>query len=189
MQDGDVKLFNTVDGGEINVEAGLFLMDGGLESAAYLALFGGNEDDTGTSGDREQWWGNVDEPAPRTYRSETQHLLRSIPAISANLRRIEDAAKRDLNFFISERIANRLSVSVALTALNTIKLNVTIEAEGAESAFSFVENWGASTSSTDLFEPELDVPVSGLVGDLLLPNGGFFLLEDGRHLILEDTVL
>ena len=46
-QQGDVLLFQTVDDGEINIENGVVEMSGGLETAAYLSLYGGNEDDDG----------------------------------------------------------------------------------------------------------------------------------------------
>ena len=102
-QQGDVKLFQTDNEGDITVRDGVVEMGGGLETAAYLSLFGGNEDDDGLADNPKTWWGNLDEIDPaKQYRSETQNLLRGIPATSGNLRRIEDAASRDLAWFISE---------------------------------------------------------------------------------------
>ena len=134
QQQGDVKLFQTDDGGNIIVEDGLVAMAGGLETAAYLSLFGGNEDDDGRSDNSLTWWGNLDENDPaRQYRSETQHLLQALPLTTGNLRRIEDAALRDLTWLIGQNIAG----------LNRVKLTVDIEARGEESRFEFVENWKA----------------------------------------------
>jgi len=144
-QQGDVKLFQTDNEGEINVRDGLVQMGGGLETAAYLSLFGGNEDDDGLAENNKTWWGNLDEIDPaRQYRSETQNLLRAIPATSGNLRRIEDAAARDLAWFIAERVASSVSVSASIPGVNRIKLTVDIEADGDESRFEFVENWKAN---------------------------------------------
>lgn len=144
-QQGDVKLFQTDNEGEINVRDGLVQMGGGLETAAYLSLFGGNEDDDGLAENNKTWWGNLDEIDPaRQYRSETQNLLRAIPATSGNLRRIEDAAARDLAWFIAERVASSVSVSAGIPGVNRIKLTVDIEADGDESRFEFVENWKAN---------------------------------------------
>jgi phage gp46-like protein len=144
-QQGDVKLFQTDNDGEINVRDGLVQMGGGLETAAFLSLFGGNEDDDGLAGNNKTWWGNLDEIDPaRQYRSETQNLLRAIPATSGNLRRIEDAAARDLAWFIAERVASSVSVSASIPGVNRIKLTVDIEADGDESRFEFVENWKAN---------------------------------------------
>jgi phage gp46-like protein len=144
-QQGDVILFQTDDDGEITIEGGLVEMSGGLETAAYLAMFGGNEDDDGRDNNPANWWGNVDENIPaRQYHSETQNLLQSLPATSGNLRRIEDAANRDLEFFTAESIASSVTVAASIPALNRVRIVVDIEANGEESQFTFTENWKAS---------------------------------------------
>ena len=124
MQQGDVKLFQTNNDGDIIVTNGLVEMNGGLETSAYLSLFGGNEDDTGIDVSVDTWWGNLDETEPtRKYRSETQNLLQSIPATSSNLRRVEDAARRDLAWFVSEDVASSVTVEATIPALNSLKLS------------------------------------------------------------------
>lgn len=144
-QQGDVKLFQTDDDGDITVENGLVEMSGGLETAAYISLFGGNEDDDGRGDNPLTWWGNLDEIDPvRQYRSETQHLLQAIPATTGNLRRIEDAAARDLAWFLAQGIASAVTVAATIPGVNRIKLTVDIEALGEESSFEFVENWKAA---------------------------------------------
>jgi len=141
-QQGDVVLYQTTDDGEIEVVGGVVTMSGGLETAAYLALFGGNEQDSGRPGDRAEFWGNLSEPDPvRHYRSETQYLLNTSPAIPANVQRINDAVRRDLSFFVDENIASSIGVEVTIPGLNTVKIVITIEADGDESEFEFVENW------------------------------------------------
>jgi phage gp46-like protein len=145
MQQGDVKLFQTNDDGDISVVNGVVEMSGGLETAAYLSLFGGNEDDDGSADSTMRWWGNLSETeASRKYVSETQHLLTAIPAVSANLLRIEDAARRDLNWFITDRIASSVTVRASVPALNRVAISVTIIAQGEESTFNFTENWRAT---------------------------------------------
>jgi phage gp46-like protein len=146
IQQGDVKLFQTEDGGEITVVDGIVEMSGGLETAAYLSLFGGNEDDDGREDSPTTWWGNLDETDPaREYRSETQHLLQAIPATSNNLRRIEDAAKRDLAWFIDSNAASAINVEASIPGVNWVTITVDIIAIGEESTFEFTENWRAST--------------------------------------------
>jgi phage gp46-like protein len=123
----DVLLRSGPDGGEVTVEAGLFLMSEGLETAVYLSLYGGNEQDPGDSDSREQWWGNIGETIPaRIYRSETQYLLRSLPAIPANLRRIEQAAARDLQWTLDEGVASSLDVAASIPALNRVVIEVNV---------------------------------------------------------------
>lgn len=142
----DVFLYQTDDGGEIDITDGVVTLSPGLETAAYLSLFGGNEDDDGRKDSSRQYWGNLSETeSAAQYRSETQHLLRSIPATSGNLKRLEDAAARDLLWFTAERIASAVTVAVALVGINRVSFTITIEAVGIESRFEFVENWKAST--------------------------------------------
>jgi phage gp46-like protein len=145
-QQGDVLLEQTNDDGEITVENGLVQMTGKFETAAYLSLFGGNEDDDGRPDNEKTFWGNLSEINPSfKLVSETQHLLQSIPATSSNLKRIEDAVKRDLQWFLNEKIASSVDVTVTIPALNRIKIVININAIGKESQFEFVENWRSNT--------------------------------------------
>ena len=141
----DVLLFQTDDGGDITVERGVVELSNGLESTVYLSLFGGNEDDDGTPNSPESWWGNIGEDQiDRTYRSETQHLLRSLPATSGNLRRIEEAVNRDLAWLIAAGVASSVSGVASVIGLNRVKIIIDVEAIGLASRFKFVENWKAS---------------------------------------------
>lgn len=144
-QQGDIKLSQTDDDGEITVTDGIVEMSGGLETSAYLSLFGGNEDDTGSDGNSATWWANLDEVDPaRHYRSETQNLLQAIPATTGNLRRVEDAAGRDLAWMVEKKVASSVTVVVSMPGLNRVKLSISIRANGDESNFDFVENWKAA---------------------------------------------
>lgn len=125
----DPILRQTNDGGEITVENGLVLMSDGYETAAYLSLFGGNQDDAGDDASaRRQWWGNLDETeAASRYRSETQYLLSSgLPAVPSNLRRFEQAAGRDLAWFVATGNARSVAVSTSIPALNRVRFEITI---------------------------------------------------------------
>lgn len=142
----DVLLFQTNDNGEMEIEGGLVTLTPGLDTAAYLSLFGGNWKDDGSQNNRQTWWGNLGEIGTTgQYRSETQYLLGTVPAIPRNLRRIEDAAARDLQWLLDESIASSLTVSASLIGQNRVKIGVVIRAEGDESQFSYTENWRAST--------------------------------------------
>lgn len=145
-QQGDILLYQTNDDGEINIVDGIVEMSGGFETAAYLSLFGGNEKDDGRADNAATWWANLNEIDPVSqYRSETQNLLQSLPATTGNLRRIEDAANRDLAWFIQNNISSSLIVVASIPGFNKIKLTITIEAIGKQSSFEFVENWKAIT--------------------------------------------
>ena len=143
----DVLLFQTNDNGEIEIEGGEVTLTPGLDTAAYLSLFGGNWKDDGSQNNRKTWWGNFGETEPaRRYRSETQFLLGTIPATTGGLKRIEDAARRDLQWLTDQRIASSLAVSASLVGLNRVKIEIVVRAEGDEAQFSYTENWRASGS-------------------------------------------
>lgn len=144
-QQGDVLLFQTTDDGEINVDGGLVEMTGGLDTSVYLSMFGGNQDDSTGQDSTKQWWGNIDETEQsRVYRSETQYLLPVLLPIPSNLNRIQDAALRDLNWFLEEKIANTVEVEATIPELYKVMLTVIIEADGVEKRFEFTENWKAT---------------------------------------------
>ena len=144
-QQGDVSLFQTDDDGNIEVEGGVVKMSGGLETSVYLSLFGGNEDDDGRVDNQANWWANIDEVDPaREYHSETQNLLKALAASSGNLRRIEDAANRDLSWFITNKVSSTVNVVASIPGINRIKLTIDIGAQGEETSFEFVENWKVS---------------------------------------------
>jgi len=137
----DVLMQHTADGGEITVEGGRVRLDDGVRTAVYLSMFGGNERDAGTGAtESEQWWGNLleDQPA-RRLRSETQHLLRALPAITANVRRVEDAARRDLSWL--EEIGATVSATATLPAVRRIRIAVVVEIDGERTELRFEEEW------------------------------------------------
>jgi phage gp46-like protein len=140
----DVRLFQTEDGGEIELVGGQIALDEGLDSAVFLSLFGGNDDDGGLDGDKlKQWWGNVDElDETRKYRSLTQYLLRSLPLIPNNLRRIEDAAVSDLAWMLDTKLASFVGATATMPGRNTVKLTPKIEIQGKsfEPAFLLRKN-------------------------------------------------
>ena len=141
MQEGDVLLYQTNDDGDISVTGGIIEMSGGLGTAAYLSLFGGNEDDDGLPNNDKTWWGNIVETEKSyTYISETQHLLESLPITSNNLLRVEEAAERDLSWFKDEGVATKVEVNASILGLNMIKLVISIDQE----QYEFIENWRAA---------------------------------------------
>lgn len=141
-QQGDVRLFQTNDNGNISVDAGIVAMDGGLETAAYLSLFGGNHLDDLSQNTPFSWWGNIGETDTAfQYRSLFQWAKTQYPLTSGNLVRFEDAAKRDLQWFLDKQIASEVNVSATIPGLNTLALDVEILAYGQRNQFRFTENW------------------------------------------------
>lgn len=141
----DVKIYQEPDGGNVTIENGITELDDGLASAAYLSMFGGNEDDTGAANDPNEWWGNqLEGDTARMYRGETETTLRNLPAIPASLRKVEEAMRRDLAWFLSSNIASSVTAEASIPRVDRVRLVVTIKAEGNESQFEYVENWKAT---------------------------------------------
>ena len=130
----DVLLSQTVNNGDIGLEAGVVDLSPGLETAAYLSMFGG-----------DNWWGNLAEEIPeRQYTAKTQKALETLPPSSGNLRRIEEAAKEDLGWFISAGAASSVEALASIPTVGRVRLLISIRAEGEEIEFEFIENWKAS---------------------------------------------
>lgn len=130
----DVLLFQTDNDGDVEVVDGQITLTDSPATAAYVSLFGGNEDDA------VAWWGNLDEVDPnREMRSRTQDLLRSLPAIPANLLRVQKAVENDLAWMLETGVAQSLDVSVTMPGLNRIKIVATLDGVPLE----YVEDWGS----------------------------------------------
>lgn len=124
----DVLLRHEPDGGNIDYVNGQAVMSDGLETAAYLSLFGGNEQDSGDESDNAlQWWGNLTESdQAHRLRSRTQYLLRNLPLIPSNLKRLEEAAALDLAWFVDAGPASYVGVTVRQTGVNAVEFAISI---------------------------------------------------------------
>ena len=125
---GDVLLKATDNGGDIVIEDGLVVDCTDFSSAAYLSLFGGNEDDE-VGREKETWWGNL---VPGTLKSEKhvsafQSIIRGCPLTAINLRKAQEAAVSDLNWFIDEKIADEIAVSIRAEGVKQVVLSVVIK--------------------------------------------------------------
>ena len=142
----DVLVYQTNDGGEIICEAGQIAMDDGVQTAVFLSLFGGNEDDSGDDdGKAKEWWPNKTETdANKKFRSRTHYLLRSIALTSGNLQLIEDAAALDLQWMLDTKLADFVGASASIPALNWIRIDVKIEIQGKAFAPAFAKKIGTA---------------------------------------------
>lgn len=144
-QQGDVLHFQTPDDGDIEVINGLVTMSGGLGTAAYLSLLGGNLEDDGRPSNPLTWWGNLDETDRAfKYISETQNLLKGLPAVSRNLILVEEASLRDLQWMLDKKVASSITSEASIPQVGRVAFKITILAEGEEQTFNFTENWRAS---------------------------------------------
>lgn len=137
----DVAMVNEPDGGNVTITNGTAVLADGVFNAVYFSLFGGDEQDSGgDEGVEKQWWANVLEQDPALQlRSRTQHLLQTLALIPANLSRIEDAARADLEWMVGT-IADEVDVFASITAVNTVKVSGAVVIDGTRYPFDFVKN-------------------------------------------------
>ena len=119
----DVLLLQTNNDGDVVYEDGDLKTEKGLQTAAYLSLFGGNRDDGGFDDKTKMWWANLQEAdTDYQYRSETQALLKDgAPLTSALLLRLEDASLRDLNWLITNGYATTITSEASIPAVNRLQ--------------------------------------------------------------------
>lgn len=129
----DILLFQTDDGGEIEIINGFVTLTDDLQTAAYISLFGG-----------EFWFANdLQETDAAKIESQTQKAINETPPGSGGLLIIEDASRTDLAWLVTENLASSVDVVATLTG-STLDLEVSIEYDNAETVvLNFEQNWSA----------------------------------------------
>ena len=138
LRQGDIALYNTPDGGEISIKTGEPVMDLGYESAVYISLFGAGED---------KHWSEEYQTEIEKFSSEFYNFIVGKPKSVSNINRAEDLAKKDLNWFLVEGIADTLNVSITSMDKNKIELSYELLLDGLKLAENkYVINWGFEES-------------------------------------------
>jgi hypothetical protein len=124
-QQGDVLLYMRDNEGQIDIENGVVSMDVGYKTMLVLSLLGGNEDDDGSeSTDKNQWWGNYGEQPENHLRSSFNGVARNLPLNSANLQKLEDAARDDLERdFVDTGLFKELQIDARLLSPKRVELS------------------------------------------------------------------
>jgi len=147
--EGDILIYSTEDGGEINFNSGILETTKGFESLVYLLLFGGNISDDGTKAtEKKEWWGNKLETnnPERKIHSRFQNLIHGIPATPANLKKLEQAAIQDLSLLTSEKIADKIEIELTIPLKNWVNIEIIIwKDEKKLYETSFEINWKGMT--------------------------------------------
>jgi phage gp46-like protein len=144
--EGDAMLYETLDGGDLMVDNGLFISENRFSTAVYLSLFGGNKTDPGKVKNNGEWWGNKLNGITESekLRSRFQYIINGLPMSVKNIKEAETAAEMDLKWFIDEKIADQISVYGQAVGKNRFKLKVEILKDALtlfENAYSLL--WGA----------------------------------------------
>ena len=124
----DLSIYETGSGGDLQLKGNDIASSSGIFSMVYMAFFGGNyEITTGNEIDselRDDWFGNSllfdDEPEIQ-FNSNLQRALNETPLTSSGRLKIEQAAKKDLEFMKSFA---EVSVSVSILDDNHVQISV-----------------------------------------------------------------
>lgn len=130
--EGDVLLEDSTDGGTISIVNGLVMPDKSFSTALYLSLFGGNAEDGGRVDNDQTWWGNRFEETSDNEKmvSRFQAILKSLPLTSKNIVLAEQAAKDDLNWMITEGIADEIISEISASDGHRIDLTIIVKKSG-----------------------------------------------------------
>jgi hypothetical protein len=118
----DLKIVNTLDGGDLEQTGNDLETVSGVENTPYLAMFGGSD-----------WVGNFLTDKP--FNSKTEAVLNEVTLNSGGLMQIVDAMNSDLSY-LSDIEGTVWTATATIIAPNRVKLSVTIN--GRE--FSYVWN-------------------------------------------------
>jgi phage gp46-like protein len=126
-QQGDVLIFQTVDGGNMSLTDGFVDMTKNLETSIYFSLFAPVD-----------WFLNdlVDIDEDKLI-SQTEQFLATHANISANYELLEQAIKNDLQWLIDNKIAASVIIDITSKAIN--KINIKINVNDVD--LNFNEEW------------------------------------------------
>ena len=134
--DGDVGLFLTLDGGNIDYRNGQPLMDpGGLENAVNISLF-----------TRQGWPGNALDPNnnDKQIGSRFEEAITAQPITAQKLRDVSQAADDALKWLVNIGAATDVEVSTVSPRLNIVNIDIVITREDGETINLFYQlNWVA----------------------------------------------
>jgi phage gp46-like protein len=149
--EGDLLLVETLDGGDVQIENGLFVSDKQFSTDVYLSLLGGNTNDNGKGNNNNQFWGNLlrDTKESEKLRSRFQYVTTGLPMSVKNINEAEKAAAMDLQWLIDEEIADVINIYGYSTGKNMFNLKVKI----LKDKNKIFENeyfllWGAGNGAT-----------------------------------------
>jgi phage gp46-like protein len=126
--EGDLLLYETLDGGDMSIDNGLFIPDKQFSTAVYLSLYGGNKTDAGKVNNTDEYWGNYLNGITESekIRSRFQYIVTGLPMSVKNIKEAEKAAIMDLQWFIKENIADDITAYGQAVGKNRFKITIEI---------------------------------------------------------------
>lgn len=135
METKDVLLYESGDGGELDIQNGDIALTETLYQQVYLALFGGNvEENTKTNylftEERSDYWGNSllweNQPALQ-FNSNTERILNTTALNSSGRLTILRAVQDDLQYLID--VVN-FTADVEIESSNRVRITVQFSEKG-----------------------------------------------------------
>jgi len=121
LRQGDISLFQTEDGGNISIVNGEPVMDGGFESSVDLTFFG--------SDGNPHWMEEYQDESEKMF-SKLFNFLKSAPKTVVNINRAEELARDDLQWYITDGIADTINVRITSQSISDIILEYEILLNG-----------------------------------------------------------
>lgn len=132
--DGDLLIYPTDDGGDINVVGGQPDMDAGLWTAVYLSLFTGD------------WWGNALSDAAARYAASVEDSIRTDS--NADRLNVQEAARRALQWLVDDGIAESITVDATIPSGGRLNLTITVqEPAGDPAVLRYEINWAGQRAA------------------------------------------
>jgi phage gp46-like protein len=147
--EGDLLLFDTPDGGDVDITDGLFSCTRAYDTAVFLSLFGGNKEDNGKVKNRKTWWGNTLRGVTENQKlvSRFQSVISGLPMTTKNILTAEDAARLDLGWMVGEKLADEIFVDGRAVSQSRFNLKVQVKAKGSLMyGHTFAVPWKAGSS-------------------------------------------
>ena len=124
----DIMIHESGSGGDLSLINDDLATISGLTNQVYLALFGGNIEqstvpDLSELDDRQDWWGNSLLLVENQLNSNFERKINQIALTSGGVRTLENAAKEDLKFL--KDIAD-VTVNGSISGLSRFELTVNL---------------------------------------------------------------
>jgi len=130
--DGDVRVVNSEDGGEITFEHGQPLMDEGLETAVYLSLFSS-----------PGWWGNSLSTQGEQLGCTLEDLRNGTLSNKVRLD-AEETCRKALAWLVSEGVADSVTIVASIPRADLLGLVITIKQPATgQATLRYAVNWKA----------------------------------------------
>lgn len=128
----DLSVIETLNGGDVQQVGNDLAVVYNIENMIYLGMFGGNveasTDNTSVQIESFDYWGNsllmFNNPSQQ-FNSLTERTINTTPLTSSGRVLIENAIKKDLEFF--KDLGGVVTVSVEIVATDKIKVRIRVE--------------------------------------------------------------